>query len=313
MDDEYTIKYSHHRDDLTRLKMYSSNSRRNSINISGKIIIRGHLRINLINCNDSTIEIGADCSIGGLLIVMFGSGNHLKIGDRCTFGSDNEIELGDGVVNNRATPIHIGEDCMFSKRTIIKNGDGHPIIERKTKRQLNIPKSGVFLGDHVWVGLNSTILKGVTIGDCCVIAANALVTRDAPPNSTIVGVNKIVPSAGIWSRAKSERSCSEALYYFFKTTGFQHDDIVSFFERHNDLVGRYRDVFEAAARKMRQCDVYSPAFFREVARFLEPTHEEAAVAFFEVADRMMEPQQHEKQSLHSRARKYFQRILPSRT
>ena len=42
--------------------------------------------------------------------------------------------------------------------------------------------------DSVWVGSNSTILQGVTIGDNAVVGAGAVVTKDVPENTIVGGV-----------------------------------------------------------------------------------------------------------------------------
>ena len=42
--------------------------------------------------------------------------------------------------------------------------------------------------DDVWVGANAVILPGVTIGEHCVVAAGAVVTKDVPPHSLVAGV-----------------------------------------------------------------------------------------------------------------------------
>ena len=44
------------------------------------------------------------------------------------------------------------------------------------------------LGRNVWVGSNSTILQGVTIGDNAVVAAGAVVTKDVPADAIVGGV-----------------------------------------------------------------------------------------------------------------------------
>lgn len=46
----------------------------------------------------------------------------------------------------------------------------------------------VKIGKNVWVGANATILPGVEIGDFCVVAAGAVVTKNVPPNSLVAGV-----------------------------------------------------------------------------------------------------------------------------
>lgn len=43
------------------------------------------------------------------------------------------------------------------------------------------------IGNDVWIGCNSTILRGVTIGDGAVIGANSLVNKDVPPYAIVVG------------------------------------------------------------------------------------------------------------------------------
>lgn len=45
----------------------------------------------------------------------------------------------------------------------------------------------VKIGDNVFIGMHSTILKGVTIGDNVVIGANSLINKDVPDNCVVVG------------------------------------------------------------------------------------------------------------------------------
>ncbi len=46
----------------------------------------------------------------------------------------------------------------------------------------------VRIGNHVWIGMNVLILKGVTINDGAIIAAGSVVTRDVPANCLAAGV-----------------------------------------------------------------------------------------------------------------------------
>ena len=46
----------------------------------------------------------------------------------------------------------------------------------------------VTIENDVWVGANAVILPGVTIGNHCVVAAGAVVTKDVPPHSLVAGV-----------------------------------------------------------------------------------------------------------------------------
>ena len=45
----------------------------------------------------------------------------------------------------------------------------------------------VVIEDHVWIGFRAIVLKGVTVGRGAVVAAGAIVTKDVPPHSLVVG------------------------------------------------------------------------------------------------------------------------------
>jgi hypothetical protein len=45
----------------------------------------------------------------------------------------------------------------------------------------------ITIGEHVWIGSNVSVLKGVTVGDGCAVAAGSVVTHSYPPNCLIGG------------------------------------------------------------------------------------------------------------------------------
>lgn len=55
------------------------------------------------------------------------------------------------------------------------------------ERQSMLP-APIVVGRNVWIGSNSTILQGVTIGDNSIIAAGSVVTKDVPANAIVAGV-----------------------------------------------------------------------------------------------------------------------------
>ena len=51
----------------------------------------------------------------------------------------------------------------------------------------NIPNAPVKIEDAVWIGVNCTILKGVTIGEGSVVGAGSVVTKNVPPWTIVAG------------------------------------------------------------------------------------------------------------------------------
>ena len=79
--------------------------------------------------------------------------------------------------------ITIGDDVTMSIRVTIMAHDA------STKKFLGYTKIGqVHIGNHVFIGANTTILPGVTIGDYAVIGAGSVVTHDVPSRTIAVGV-----------------------------------------------------------------------------------------------------------------------------
>ena len=100
------------------------------------------------------------------------------------------IHLGKGVFINAG--------CKFQDQGGIFISDGALIGHNTVLATLNhgllpegrhdlIPKP-IHIGRNVWIGSNSTILSGVTIGDNAVVAAGAVVTKDVPENTVVGGV-----------------------------------------------------------------------------------------------------------------------------
>lgn len=91
---------------------------------------------------------------------------------------DAEVDIGSAYINSDAVilaaeSIHIGHGCLISRMVFIYDADHHDIVNEEEK-VINLPRP-VVIGDHVWIGLQSLLLRGSKIGDGAVIAANSLV------------------------------------------------------------------------------------------------------------------------------------------
>ncbi|KGN79195.1 hypothetical protein HW49_07060 [Porphyromonadaceae bacterium COT-184 OH4590] len=99
-----------------------------------------------------------------------------------------QLSLGGGYINHNVNiscfkKIEIGKGVVIGENVTIRDSDNHNIVG--STKAFTQP---IKIGNHVWIGLNVTILKDVTIGDGAIIAAGSVVTKDVPPHSIVAGV-----------------------------------------------------------------------------------------------------------------------------
>lgn len=117
-------------------------------------------------------------------------------------GKDTTIIQTSISVADNYNSVIIGEDCMFAMGSKIIASDFHSIIDVESGERINFSK-GVFIGNHVWLGMGSTILKNVEIGDHSIIAAGSMVTGKTPNNCIAGGSPVRVIKQGVtWQRAR---------------------------------------------------------------------------------------------------------------
>ncbi len=102
-------------------------------------------------------------------------------------GKDGSLTLGSGyAADNLRMDCHcsivIGDGVAIASDVTIMDTDHHKIVGSDSA-----PRP-ISIGDHVWIGTRSTILKGVTIGNGAVIAAGSVVNRDVEPGWLYGGV-----------------------------------------------------------------------------------------------------------------------------
>jgi acetyltransferase-like isoleucine patch superfamily enzyme len=125
------------------------------------------------------IAIGERCMVqdGALLNASEG---FVHVGDRTWIGPFCVIYGNGGV--------RIGRNVMIAAHTCITSvGHRHGDL-RVPMMDQGIDTAPVTVGDDVWIGMNCTILPGVTIGNGAIVAAGAVVRRDVAPYSIVGGV-----------------------------------------------------------------------------------------------------------------------------
>lgn len=109
-----------------------------------------------------------------------------------TYKAHSRIAIGAGTRLNGAgvmasTAIEIGPRCILGS-TVIFDTDFHPLEPvRRHDRSAPIASAPIRIGENVWLGGQSAVLKGCTIGDNSVVAFRAVVTGDVPPNVVVAG------------------------------------------------------------------------------------------------------------------------------
>jgi len=123
----------------------------------------------------------------GAQIYLYRRGN-LSLGERSGLGSFARIW--------NYNQISIGDDFACAGGLTL-NTSGH---DRHTMKPVGSPIS---IGNRVWIGLNVTVLGGVTIHDDAVIAAGSLVNKDVPSKTVVAGV-PAKPIGKVYRKAGSD-------------------------------------------------------------------------------------------------------------
>lgn len=166
------------------------------IKCRGRLIVNGWITIREFM---GTVVFGENSRINGKLTLILGG--DAKVG-RIALGRDLQTE--DGVVlASRGSTILIENGCFLGNGVIIQSFPGSSVVigenvmiakgasifasnHNFSSRTIPMNKqgesgNGIIVKDDVWIGANSIILDGVTLGRGCIVAAGAVVTRDIPP------------------------------------------------------------------------------------------------------------------------------------
>jgi acetyltransferase-like isoleucine patch superfamily enzyme len=125
----------------------------------------------------------------------------LRMGRWSWIGHDSKIRVHEGEVSIGAKTVmgqectisayqhvSIGRECIVADRVMLIDFD-HGIVEvERPIRLQGIYKRDVRVGNNVWMGYGSCVLRGVSVGHNSVVGTNAVVTKDVPENAVVGGV-----------------------------------------------------------------------------------------------------------------------------
>jgi acetyltransferase-like isoleucine patch superfamily enzyme len=140
------------------------------------------------------------CFVGPNVHLEIKPGATLKLGRWSWIGHGTKIRVHEGTVEIGAKTvlgqectisafqhISIGCECIVADRVMLIDFDhGVTEVERPIRLQ-GIYKRDVNVGHNNWIGYGACFLRGVTVGDNCVVGANTVVTKDVPSNAVVAG------------------------------------------------------------------------------------------------------------------------------
>jgi hypothetical protein len=112
---------------------------------------------------------------------------------------------------SRPLLVDIGEHCYFLENFLLLTHDNVAKTFGPIYHDF-LPSSGkVTIGNNVYFARNCTVLKGVTIGDNCIIGFGSTVTKDIPSNSVAVGTPaKVICTIDEYYNRRQKESLDEA-------------------------------------------------------------------------------------------------------
>ena len=142
------------------------------------------------------LKIGRQSLLNGRYVIENSNGK-IEIGDRTFIGGGTFISI---------NSIIVGNDVMFSWGCTVMDNDAHSLnwsdrvndvldwkkgIEQNQigeyKNWSKVESAPIVIKDKCWIGFNSIILKGVTMGEGAIIGSGSVVTKDVPDWTIVAG------------------------------------------------------------------------------------------------------------------------------
>lgn len=166
------------------------------------------------------LQLGQNSSVkGSFYISAPKKNNKITVGENCSlfckvfFENENaQIKIGDNVYIGKSElysikGIEIGNNVLISWGVVIYDHNSHSLSSKERyndiiavnkniqegkaisygKDWINVKSEKIIISDNVWIGMESMILKGVSIGENSIVAARSVVTKNVPPNVVVGG------------------------------------------------------------------------------------------------------------------------------
>jgi acetyltransferase-like isoleucine patch superfamily enzyme len=138
------------------------------------VVIRHWVRMDVVPFNQ--FSIGNNSMIEDFTTVNNGVGD-------VVIGENSLIGLGNVIIG----PVNIGNNVILAQNIVVSGLNHNYDDVTQPIHQQGVSVAPIVIEDDCWIGANTVITAGVTIGKHSVVAAGAVVTKDIPPYSVAVG------------------------------------------------------------------------------------------------------------------------------
>jgi len=137
--------------------------------------------------------------------LRIGRGASIYLGVMFDLGPAARVRIGDFTLMNGSrlicdAAIEIGDYCLISWNTVFidtyrvptEPALRRPLLEAAAQRaprsvRADVPARPIRVGNNVWIGFDSCVLPGLSIGDGSIVGARSVVVEDVPPLTVVAG------------------------------------------------------------------------------------------------------------------------------
>lgn len=153
-------------------------------------VVRFNRNTEVVVLDNGVLTFWGDASLGDETRILVGKGGNMVIGKNFNCTGRTDIDA--------IKSINIGDNVTISVNVQIMDTDHHQIFDIDG-HAMNSPCS-ISIGNKVWIGCTSTILKGTILADNIIIGANSLVCGQSTTSGCIYAGNpiKLIRKFGSW-------------------------------------------------------------------------------------------------------------------
>ncbi|MBR7107976.1 MAG: acyltransferase [Lentisphaeria bacterium] len=151
--------------------------------VSHAMIKIGRCEVSHYQTKTTTLSIDGTVNFAGK--ASFGRGSALEVRKNGVLSIGRKFRITAGTTIICEQKISIGDEFLSSWDNLIMDSDHHDIVDI-SGRVIN-PPCPVTIGNHVWLGCRTTLLKGCTLPDNCIVAAGSVLTRNFTQSNSVIG------------------------------------------------------------------------------------------------------------------------------